>query len=461
MDFKLHLLEEITNNFSKELKVGSGGYGDVYRAVHDGKQIAVKKIHPLQGLDDKAFDNEYRNLIKINHPNVVQLIGYCHESRMNYVKHDGQLVMATIMERILCFEYMEGGGLDTYIKAESCDLDWPTCYKIIRGTCEGINHLHSAQDKPIFHLDLKPANILLDKEKKAKIADLGLSKLVSSTQTYQTKSQEGTRGYMPPEYIDAGNISRKFDVFSLGIVILKIMAGNEGYYGCFEMPHKQFTELVCENWMKKVQATPGSSSNKTDIVRVKACVEIALRCVKPNRNERPFIKEIVQELEELEAEIEIMSQPSIQSKDVLGQKSSDSNILAVDPTLELRFPFEARKDISCCLQLTNKTDDYIAFNIKTDQKKYNTQPSKGIMRPCSKCYISVTLRAQEEAPLNMQCHDMFLVQNAKVSENLASDEVTEAFFKKLMVEKVVDVVKLPIVYVALGQFLHEQLPSNV
>lgn len=76
---------------------------------------------------------------------------------------------------------------------DSCDLDWSTCYQIIKGTCEGINHLHNAYEKPIFHLDLKPANILLDNNKKAKIADLGLSKLVASTQTYKTEIVKGTQ----------------------------------------------------------------------------------------------------------------------------------------------------------------------------------------------------------------------------------------------------------------------------
>lgn len=454
MDFRLNVLEEMTNNFSEKLKIGSGGYGDVYKGVHDGKEIALKKIHPLQGLDDKAFNNEYRNLFKISHPNIVQLIGYCYESRKNYITHNGELVMATIMERILCFEYMEGGDLDKYIQDKSCDLDWPTCYRIIKGACEGINHLHSAQDKPIYHLDLKPQNILLDKENKAKIADLGLSRLVVTTKTYQTMTIEGSRGYMPPEYIDAGHISRKFDVYSLGVIILKILAGNKGYYRCYEMTHNQFTELVCENWKKKVQATP-SPSLEADLLRVKACVEIALRCVKPDRKERPFIKDIVRELEELEAEIKIMAQASNQSKDIIGQKNCESNVLALDPTLELRFPFEPRKDITCCLQLTNKTNDCIAFNIKTNRNKYNTQPSKGIMPPCSKCYIFVTLRAQEEAPPNMQCHDMLLVQSASVSENLTAEDVTEDFLKELMAEEVVGVVKLPIAYLAFGQFPHE------
>ena len=80
-----------------------------------------------------------------------------------------------------------------FIADESCDLDWPTCYKIIEGICEGLNHLHTAQERPIYHLDLKPANILLDKDMTAKIGDLGLSKLVASSETHKTEVLKGTQ----------------------------------------------------------------------------------------------------------------------------------------------------------------------------------------------------------------------------------------------------------------------------
>ncbi|XP_066356732.1 cysteine-rich receptor-like protein kinase 44 isoform X2 [Miscanthus floridulus] len=451
--FKLDLIKTITGDFADERMVGSGGFGVVYRGTYDGQDIAVKKLHPLPGLDDKAFDNEFRSFSKINHPNVVRLIGYCHEAHRKFLPHKGEVIAATLMERVLCFEYMEGGSLDKHILADSCDLDWLTCYKIIKGTCEGLNRLHSEQGKPIYHMDLKPANILLDKNMTAKIGDLGLSRLVSSTQTYQTKAREGSVGYMPPEYINSGDISRKFDVFSLGVIIIRIMDGNDGNSRRFDMPREQFIEFVANNWKERLQGTLGYSSQEINMLRVKTCIDIALRCVDTDRNKRPYIKDIVNELEELEAKIQKMALSSDHSKAVIpGQQSSDSNILAVDPTLELRFLFELRKDISCCLQLTNKTDDYIAFNIKTNRTKYYAEPNIGIMPPCSKRYISVTLRAQEAAPTNMQCHDMLLVQSVNVSEGLPSDNVTEDFFKQVMVEKVVDAVKLPIVYITRDHF---------
>lgn len=79
MDLELRVLETITNNFSEEQKVGSGMYGDVYKAVYNGEEIAVKKLHPMQGLNDSAFV-EFPNLSKVRHKNVVRLIGYCYNT---------------------------------------------------------------------------------------------------------------------------------------------------------------------------------------------------------------------------------------------------------------------------------------------------------------------------------------------------------------------------------------------
>ncbi|CAM0958901.1 unnamed protein product [Alopecurus aequalis] len=129
--------------------------------------------------------------------------------------------------------------------------------------------------------------------------------------------------------------------------------------------------------------------------------------------------------------------------------SSNSNVLAVDdPAIELRFLSEPRKDISTCVQLTNQTDGFVAFRVITDQAKYSTQPTKGIMAPCTKRYISVTLRAQDETPLNMRGDDMFLVQSAPVSKDRASDGIVE---EEVMAGEAVGMVRLPIVYVGSDQ----------
>lgn len=458
--FSFDKLETITKQFDEERKLGHGGYGVVYKGVQDdGEVIAVKKLHSdLQGITDAAFDNEILNLSKVDHPNVVRVIGYCHESRRQFFEKEGQTIHAFGIERLLCFEYVEGGSLVKHISDELCDLDWPTCYRIIRGTCEGLNHLH-AQGQPIYHRDLKPANILLDRNMMPKIADLGLSKIVASTDTYRTESQlKGTPAYMPPEFAKSGHVSPTFDVFSLGVIIIRIMDGNEGNSRRFEMPPQQFIDRVTNNWKGRMQGTSRSSQEK-NIQQVKMCVDIALRCVEDDRTRRPRVHDIVKKMKALDDEFGELSSKIAElsskiHKDLTLQISSHSNVLAIDPSLELRFPFEPMKDISCFLQLTNKTDGSIAYNIKTNKTKYHTQPNQGLLPPCSRTYICVTLQAQEQAPRNMQCDDVVRVQCVNISQlGLTSDQITEGFFEKVTGEKVVDAVTLPIVYIALDQFL--------
>lgn len=246
---------------------------------------------------------------------------------------------------------------------------------------------------------------------------------------------------MPPEYIDSGYISKKYDVFSLGVIILKIMTGNKGHSRCYEMSPEDFTKHAIENWKGRLQDTSRHSSHEKEILQVKKCIEIAVKCVEKERYKRPLIKDIVQELEELEAKIKEMSLYSDMSRDQIGQTSS--NVLSVDPAIELRFPFEPRKDISTCLQLTNQTEGSVAFRVITNQAKYLTHPTKGILAPCSKRYVTVTLRAQDAAPPNMRCDDMFLVQNAPVSDGVAEDEA--------MAGPAAGMVRLPIVYVGADQ----------
>ncbi|VAH99828.1 unnamed protein product [Triticum turgidum subsp. durum] len=286
-EFAFEFLERITNDFSDQNKVGSGGYGDVYKGMLDnGEEIAVKKLHQL-GIDDEQFKNEVNNLMRVQHENIVRLVGYCYHTSQIFVEYKGKHVSASVVERAICFEYMQGGSLHDQLSAESCKLDWDKCYKIIRGICEGLHYLHNAVP-PIYHLDLKPGNILLDKDMVAKIGDFGLSRLFDSAQTYMTASRDlkGTVGYMPPEYIEGQKISPKFDVFSLGVIIIKMMAGKEASYA-----HTCREEFI-EHVQVRLQATMRSHL----LEEVRTCIEIALKCVEDNRIRRPTIAQIVNEL---------------------------------------------------------------------------------------------------------------------------------------------------------------------
>ncbi|VAI92585.1 unnamed protein product [Triticum turgidum subsp. durum] len=190
--FSFEMLKQITNNFSEEHIIGRGAYGVVYKGVLDnGKEIAVKKLKymPPEHDSNKQFENECTNLMGVQHQNIVRLVGYCHETRREYVEHGGKYVWAEVDERVLCFEYLQGGSLDKHVSDEPCKLDWDMCYKIIKGVSEGLNHLHKDS---IFHFDLKPGNILLDNNMMPKIDDFGLSRFFPSAETCTTATNFGT-----------------------------------------------------------------------------------------------------------------------------------------------------------------------------------------------------------------------------------------------------------------------------
>jgi len=168
----LSLLKEITGGFSKERVIGSGGFAVVYKGIVSGRAIAVKRFSNAFK-DEKIFGQEVECLMRVKHKNAVRFLGYCADRQENAQSHEGRIVMVHDQERLLCFEYISNGSLRKYITDNN--REWATCYKIIKGICEGIQHLH---DKNIVHLDLKPDNILLDNNMSPKISDFGLSRLI-------------------------------------------------------------------------------------------------------------------------------------------------------------------------------------------------------------------------------------------------------------------------------------------
>ncbi|KAK7251767.1 hypothetical protein RIF29_35255 [Crotalaria pallida] len=126
---------------------------------------------------------------------------------------------------------------------------------------------------------------------------------------------------------------------------------------------------------------------------------------------------------------------------------STGELLSIEP-LELKFPFELKKQISCSLQLSNKTDSYVAFKVKTtNPKKYCVRPNTGIVLPRSTCDVMVTMQAQKEAPPDMICKDKFLLQSVKTNDGTSPKDISADMFNK-EAGHVVEECKLRVVYVS-------------
>ncbi|PIA45038.1 hypothetical protein AQUCO_01700531v1 [Aquilegia coerulea] len=208
--FDYEELDKATNNFQN--KIGSGGFGDVYKGtLSDKTTVAVKKITNSSNQGKKEFCTEIAIIGNIHHVNLVKLRGFCAQGR----------------QRLLVYEYMSRGSLDRTLFGSGPVLEWQERFEIAMGTARGLAYLHSGCEQKIIHCDVKPENILLNDHFQVKISDFGLSKLLSPEQSSHFTTMRGTRGYLAPEWLTSSAISDKTDVYSFGMVLLEIVSGRK------------------------------------------------------------------------------------------------------------------------------------------------------------------------------------------------------------------------------------------
>uniref|UniRef100_A0A6N2NKP6 Cysteine-rich receptor-like protein kinase 10 n=1 Tax=Salix viminalis TaxID=40686 RepID=A0A6N2NKP6_SALVM len=215
LQFDLRSIEDATNHFSSDNKLGEGGFGAVYKGtLRNGQAIAVKRLSKGSGQGAAEFKNEVILVAKLQHRNLVRLLGFCLEGE----------------EKILVYEYVPNKSLDYFLfdPEKQGLLDWSKRYKIIGGIARGVLYLHEDSRLRVIHRDLKASNILLDGDMNAKVSDFGMARIFGVDQTHgSTNRIVGTFGYMSPEYAMHGEFSVKSDVYSFGVLILEIISGKK------------------------------------------------------------------------------------------------------------------------------------------------------------------------------------------------------------------------------------------
>ncbi|KAK7303593.1 hypothetical protein RJT34_14503 [Clitoria ternatea] len=282
--FNLNDLEKATDHFNTNRIIGKGGQGTVYKGMLvDGKIIAVKKFK-VEGKVEE-FVNEFVILSQINHRNVVKLLGCCLEAEIP----------------LLVYEFIPNGNLSEYLHGQNKDiaLTWDMRLRIANEIAGALFYLHSVASQPIYHRDIKSTNILLDEKYRAKVADFGTSRIISSEATHLTTVVQGTFGYLDPEYFHASQFTEKSDVYSFGVVLVELLTGEKAIssvrsqeikslvsYFNVSMEENRLFDIVDKRVIKE--------GEKEQIIAV---ANLANKCLELNGKSRPTMKEVTLELE--------------------------------------------------------------------------------------------------------------------------------------------------------------------
>ncbi|KDP41675.1 hypothetical protein JCGZ_16082 [Jatropha curcas] len=286
-------LKKATRNFGKEIGRGAGGI--VYKGnLPDNRVVAIKRLLSIANQAEAEFLAEVSTIGKINHGNLVQILGYCAEGE----------------HMLLVYEYMEHGSLTENLSSNA--LDWRKRFDIALGTARGLAYLHEECLEWVLHCDVKPQNILLDSTYQPKVSDFGLSKLLSrADQNDKSFSKiRGTRGYMAPEWVFNLPVTSKVDVYSYGIVVLEMVTGmsptigNQSKSG--ETEHKGLVKVVRDKkngangmtpWIEEI--VDPRLEGKFEHAKMEKLVTLALQCVEDDKDNRPTMGRVVEMLEHL------------------------------------------------------------------------------------------------------------------------------------------------------------------
>ncbi|KAI3743598.1 hypothetical protein L1987_61308 [Smallanthus sonchifolius] len=295
-------INQATQNFHKDNCIGRGGFGRVYRGnLQDGdgfKTIVAKQLDKKSDQGEQQFLCELQILLEYKHENIIGLVGYCDEKD----------------EKIIVYEYASKGSLDRYLNNAS--LTWVKRLNICIDVASALDFLHGGVGKQsrVIHRDIKTANILVNDDWKAKLADFGLSLIspINQETDYVVDHVCGTPGYLDPLYRKTGFLTIESDIYSFGVVLFEILYGRSTYSihkhrGDFlsgfiknRFEEGKLDEVVFEQIREQIEPKSLTTFQK-----------IAYKCLCHEREKRPSTKEV---LAELKKALELQNMSSTMTK---------------------------------------------------------------------------------------------------------------------------------------------------
>uniref|UniRef100_A0A0D9X2F5 Protein kinase domain-containing protein n=1 Tax=Leersia perrieri TaxID=77586 RepID=A0A0D9X2F5_9ORYZ len=299
--FNAQQVRGFTDNYAH--KIGSGGFGVVYRGSFPSSgvavAVAVKVLNSTLGkCAEEQFMAEVGTIGRTYHINLVRLYGFCFDAEV----------------KALVYEYMDKGSLDRYLfdPNPSCSrkfIGFEKLHEIAVGTAKAVRYLHEECAQRIIHYDIKPENVLLSGEEMApKVSDFGLAKLCDREVTHLTiTGARGTPGYAAPELWTPMPVTHKCDVYSYGMLLFEVLGRRRnlqlGVHGGRDQSQEWYPRWVWNRFeageMEAVlaRATAASGGKEMREKLAERVCKVALWCVQYRPEDRPSMGDVVRMLE--------------------------------------------------------------------------------------------------------------------------------------------------------------------
>lgn len=282
-NIKIFKKDELKPILKPSNMVGKGAFGEVYKGVLDGQQVAVKR--PAVSVDAAQkgqFANEVIIQSRIIHKNIVRLIGCCLE----------------VDVPILVYEFVSKGSMDDILHGDRKEpLNLDQRLSIAAESAEGLAYMHSKTTTSILHGDVKPANILLNDEFVPKISDFGISRLIAVDKAQHTNYVIGDRSYMDPVYLQTGLLTKKSDVYSFGVVILELVSRRKATYADNNSLVMSFLDAhKMESGSRTAELFDKEITTARDMELLESLAGIAVECLNYDVDQRPEMTEVAERL---------------------------------------------------------------------------------------------------------------------------------------------------------------------